>query len=147
MSLYDLCILLEIKQSKFEFSGKGIIHSKEFITPENHQSLLAVGLFFSSNPESLEFLYSRISKSLTSCVCLPVCLSVCPSHLQFWLKGLVFWLFAKFGPLVYSLFRCVHASLYEGLSVGPSVRPSVGPAFFLNRGIHLKSHRNDRIKF
>ena len=37
-----------------------------------------------------------------------------------------------------SLFRCVHASLYEGLSVGPSVRRSVGPwircAFFLNRG-------------
>ena len=27
---------------------------------------------------------------------------------------------------VRSLFRCVHASLYEGLSVGPSVGPSVG---------------------
>ena len=30
-------------------------------------------------------------------------------------EGVLFW-----------VFRCVHASLYEGLSVGPSVRPSVG---------------------
>ena len=33
-----------------------------------------------------------------------------------------------FSKIVYSLFRCVLASLYEGLSVGQSVRPSVGPS-------------------
>ena len=47
------------------------------------------------------------------------------------------------------VFRCVHASLYEGLSVGPSVRlsvhPSVGPSvgplcvFFFNPRIQVNS--------
>ena len=44
------------------------------------------------------------------------------------------------GKNQYHIFRCVHASLYEGLSVRPSVgRSVVRPAFFLNRGIHLKT--------
>ena len=43
-----------------------------------------------------------------------------------------------------SLFRGVHASLYEGLSVGRSVRPLVGrsvPRFFLIAEIDKKQHR------
>jgi len=38
------------------------------------------------------------------------------------------------------VFRCVHASLYEGLSVRPLVRPSV-PRFFRIAEIDKKQHR------
>ena len=51
--------------------------------------------------------------------------------------------------LIFSLFRCVHASLYEGLSVGPSVGPSVrwsvSYAFFLTAEFEWKQHINHRI--
>ena len=43
-----------------------------------------------------------------------------------------------------TIFRCVHASLYEGLSVGRSVRPSVRRSvtrFFLIAEIEKKQHR------
>ena len=45
----------------------------------------------------------------------------------------------KVGICCYAIFRCVHASLYEGLSVRRSIRPSVVrgpwsvPRFFLTR--------------
>ena len=41
------------------------------------------------------------------------------------------------------VFRCVHASLYEGLSVGPSVVPSFRHAFFLNAEID-KSDKSEQ---
>ena len=50
------------------------------------------------------------------------------------------------GPAFFSFFpyfRCVHASLYEGLSISPSVgrsvRRSVGYAFFSNRGFWVET--------
>ena len=54
-----------------------------------------------------------------------------------------------FQTSIYSpIFRCVHASLYEGLSVRPSVGRSVGPSvmrFFWTTEFEWKRHINHRI--
>ena len=44
--------------------------------------------------------------------------------------------------IFFNIFRCVHASLYEGLSDRPSVGRSIGGSvtrFFSNRGIRVET--------